>query len=872
MKKLLIILLCIPVFGLRLQAQEDDPYDQRGAQFAAQGTDFWVCFPRTVDGHSANTSLLYVVSERDCDVTVTNEWLGYTHTEHIARRRMCGPDTNYINIPFAFSRICDTMEYAYPLVYDYQYTGQECDKVQPKGFHVTSTDTISLFIVVHSAGLSGGCNVLPTEMLRDEYVIQTYPISRESIPLELPSPLVYFSPYIATVDIVAVDDSTVVDIVLSDWDWMNRHPGDTITVMLPKGMLFHFAVGEVREKYYPLFEPYYRYYDTYTVSPDVGHYSFRHHYSYHIPRHAFDSSLIEVDTFYVDLSGTRIKARDCKRIAVFESGGFNHVPNSFIALADDSVPCGFADMLLEQSVPVRYTGKEFIVPNIDNSDTEYIRFTALQDSTLITIFDAAHPLTPPCSLWINAYKTDWFELHPGEGPFYITASEKILTRVHLMAGLPGHVNMIGTSMGGDPAFFAFTPVEWWHNGQVNYGTLANVDENHNVQRRWYSLYIFTRTDDVSSIYLDDYAIGADFQPIPGTPYSHAHYDFNSSFNSPGTHHIRSNRGKPFMAFMASDGGHEQMVYNLPHVQPGKTYLLVDGVPSDSLSADSIRCLYDPVTFYSWDERPADSVIWIFGDGDTVAYSHLDTGFVQPQVHTYQDTGRYLVKCIFTYDYEGCFTRKPDTLTAPLWFHNHYDSAFSVLLCEGNYIFRGHEFDHTDTFYYTTYWTESGCDTLWQIDLVTCPHCSWDSDTISTEDLPWLYNGQTFYSEVHNDLVYIDIDDECDSIIHYTLIVIPNWGDPTFDSIFISVPNVITPTLETNNRFSIFCSGQIRKAEVMLFNRFGTKVAEFDGLTGYWDGTSQGRICHQGTYVYLIRYVDNRDSGWKILKGTVTLLY
>ena len=242
------------------------------------------------------------------------------------------------------------------------------------------------------------------------------------------------------------------------------------------------------------------------------------------------------------------------------------------------------------------------------------------------------------------------------------------------------------------------------------------------------------------------------------------------------------------------------------------------------------------------------------------------------MHTYQDTGKYRVMCVFTYEYDSCFTLKPDTLWAPIWIHNHYDSAFSVHLCEGSYTFRNHLLEYTDTYYITTYWTPSGCDTLFTIDFSTCPHCSWDYDTVSPLDMPWQYNGYTFGSEVHDEPVHIPIGDDCDSVIYYTLIVIPHWGEPPLDSVFILAPNVITPNMPGNNRFSLYCSHHILQAEVSVYNRMGTKVAQFDGLTGSWDGTSQGRTCHQGAYVYYIRYIDTNDTNWKTLKGTVTLIY
>ena len=842
--RLFILLVCL-LLSVSLRGQQNDPYDQRGVQFATQGTDFWVCFPRTFLGTSANMARLYVVSERDCDVTVTNPLLDYQQTVHIMRREMCGPDTNFIEIPFSVSYICDTIDYSFPTEYDKPYVGRTADHPQARGFHVTSTDTISLFLWVRSWGTSGACNVFPTELLRDEYVVQTPPLQRQP-------DYDYVTPLGATVDIVAIEDNTVVDIVLSDWDWLNRHPGDTITVTLQRGELYHFAGGEVREKYYPWFAPYWRPDTLPLSSPRVRN-------RMTVGGHSFSTFPFTIDTFMVDLSGTRIKARDCKRIAVFEGGGASYIPER----------TGTGDMLLEQSLPTKFAGTEFLVPNLDFSDTDFVRITGLHDGTRVTVYRGAQPGNNTRTLTVDAYKTEWFAILRDDGPLYITPSEPAIVKTYLMRSYQQYVQDL---LGGDPSFYAVTPVEWWHNGQINFGTITDVDAQHNRQIRRPSLYVFTRTEDVASIWSDSYSLENDFTPIINTPYSCAFFDYRSRYVSQGTHRIYSTTGAEFMAVMASAGEAEQISFNLPHVQPGNTFLLVNDIPSDSLKEDSIWCMYDPITFHAWDERPADSMFWDFGDGTTFAFSHLDNGFQAPQTHRYQDTGKYRVMCVFTYEYDSCFTIPPDTLWAPIWIHNHYDSAFSVHLCEGTFTFRGHLLDYTDTHYITTYWTPSGCDTLWQIDFVTCPHCSWDYDTIAPSQLPWEYNGYTFGGTVHDEPLSIDIGDDCDSIIFYTLIVVPHWGEPPIDSVFILAPNVITPLMETNNRFALSCSHHILKAEVSIFNRMGTRVAQFDGLTGSWDGTSDGRPCHQGAYVYFVRYIDTKDNSWKTIKGTVTLVY
>ena len=430
MKRYTLILTALLILHLSpyvLQAQSD-PYDQRGVQFATQGTDFWVCFPRTRWGSSANMARLYVVAERDCDVTVEGPLLGYSQTYHIMRRQMCGPDTNYIEVPYAISHILDTIPYLHPPVYDYDYTFCGGNQPQPKGFHVTSTDTISLFLWVHASGSGDACNVLPTEMLRDDYVIQ--------LPIAFHEEDCRRVQQDATFDIVATQDSTVIDIVLTDWDWVNRHPGDSVSVTLNRGEVYHMATGEVREKYYPMFEPYWD--PIYPCGYDPA-YSFVRR-----PHHRFAGGTLLMDTFQVDLTGTRIRSHDCKPIAIFEGGGLVNIPPYY----------GTADFLVEQAVPVRYEGKEFLIPNVGNSDTDYIRITGLHDNTTISIRDGSRYSNALRALTVDAYQTEWYCIQPGEGPFSITTSQPAIVKCYLMGGQPRILDLPG----GDPAFYTVKPV------------------------------------------------------------------------------------------------------------------------------------------------------------------------------------------------------------------------------------------------------------------------------------------------------------------------------------------------------------------------------------------------------------------------------
>ena len=779
MRKWLIVL-----FLLLTQVSEGQPlYEHRGVQYATHGTDFWFCLPRTLFGNTRNCACVYIMAEHDCTVTIRNDILDYTYTKQITNCHTINTrlDTlNFIELPWEFVCFADTL-----------ITGAPADRQtaalpQIKGFHITSTDTICVFVFPCSRGQFDVTNLLPTEMLRDEYVVQMISDNKKK----------------GMFEIVATEDSTVVDITLSGRDWMGRPKDSVVTVMLNRGMIFH------------------------------------------------DMACIngcDDDSSMSGLSGTRIKARDNKRIAVFQGNQRYGI-----------------DILFEQAMPIRYAGMEFLVPKVSVGP---VQFTGLVDGTTITIMDPSDPSLPTTTLTLNALQSQSHAVDAYEGPIYVTSNHPILTSLYSVV---------------------VVPVEWWHNGPINSSEVFWVDNNNNGWSHHHYVHLFTRTADVGGMYFNRYPIDTMFHPIAGTPYSHAVVvgDVTSLMSRRVAQRIENRLGGAFWVMSeASDlspNVYELALYNYSHLQPGKNYLEANGMPADQWPQDSIWCMYDPIQFHGWVERPADSIFWDFGDGTEARYRYEDGQWV---THTYADTGRFEVKRIIQYmdealdtiwGYVGCksaFTRPSDTMYAHIWVHNHYDSAFAVTVCEGPFTFRGHVLETTDTHYVTTYWTESGCDTLWQIDLVTCPHCSFHSDTISDEQLPWVFNGVSFAHETRHYPIYIDIGDECDSVIDYYLIVIPHWNDPPLDTIFILAPNVVTPNgdIEANRTFRLFCSKDIEVADVYVFDRMGRQLAHFDGLTEEWDCTYDGKPLPQGAYVYRVRYIDGSNRNWKTKAGIFTII-
>lgn len=843
------IRLCLLLAALLTSciAEAQDYADHRNELFATQGTDFWVCFPQAFENNPASVhNDLMFVSENDCDVTVANERTGWRQTYRIVgynspTRR--ADTTNLIELPWSLVKYVDTINPdLYHGTYDEDMSNQPGWRPQNKAFHITSTDTIAVFQILHEMDHMDVVNVMPTELLRDEYVVQAFPTDEDE--------------HGQMVDIIATEDNTVVDIVFTDWDWLNRHPGDTFTVTLQRGQLYHFANGRMSDKFHG---------QNYPQSSTIR-------------TNAFSPRSVVVKTTSMDLSGTRITARDGKRISVYEStqsrylGVIEVYSNIFLIHPDTNT------VTIEQDKPVRYAGKEFFITKPQDSTYSMLRFAGLADGTSIVIMDLGRTRDFTRTLTVDENGTTWFELAKNDGPIWITTSQPVMVKMYSL-----HDNALLHERGfGILEYYPLhqrtvIPVEWWHSGSALYYPCHWDDSERNRHTRYYDLHILARTEDAPNLNIDYHTAGSILQPVSGVPFSSGIIPTTTAqvdFQSVGVHYMDFAPRGFYTAYETVSA-----LFDVAHKQVGGDWLFINGRAANRHPEDSLWCMLDTVYFSSLHERPADSVTWDFGDGTVLHYAYEDSAWMQ-QPHRYQDTGYFTVRRIVTYrdeGSEGCisckssFTRKPDTLTTTLRVRYHFDTSIVVRQCEGYYTFHQTEYTTSGIYEDTTYWTESGCDTLWHLDLVTCPHCSEVLDTINPAQLPWNFNGISFNSEYSAYPIYIDIGEECDSIIYYYLTVRAGWGEPKPDSVFVLVPNVFTPSRESNNRFKVIGNEYIEQLEVFIFDRQGQLITHFDGLTEDWDGTHNGEPCKSGTYVYRLRYIDVNIRNWQTRNGTVTLI-
>ncbi len=122
-----------------------------------EGTDFWATFMTNSGAYSADVNdldlYLYVTSRQNATVVIQNP----NYPNRRITETITAGGQKQIKIPTALAYLTDN------------------DIVSRKGIHITSDNPVSVYATSHhNSGKYDGTNILPTEALMGEYVVQTY--------------------------------------------------------------------------------------------------------------------------------------------------------------------------------------------------------------------------------------------------------------------------------------------------------------------------------------------------------------------------------------------------------------------------------------------------------------------------------------------------------------------------------------------------------------------------------------------------------------------------------------------------------------------------------------------------------------------------
>ncbi len=81
--------------------------------------------------------------------------------------------------------------------------------------------------------------------------------------------------------------------------------------------------------------------------------------------------------------------------------------------------------------------------------------------------------------------------------------------------------------------------------------------------------------------------------------------------------------------------------------------------------------------------------------------------------------------------------------------------------------------------------------------------------------------------------------------------------------------MFSPNNDGKNDFYFVTGTGIKSFHCDIFNRWGQKIYEWDGLNGFWDGKTKTGVATDGTYYYNID-CSLKDSNFKTFHGFITL--
>lgn len=362
----------------------------------------------------------------------------------------------------------------------------------------------------------------------------------------------------------------------------------------------------------------------------------------------------------LDLSGTHVWTTDCnKPIAVFTGHECTYVPRDY-----DS-----GDHIFEQSIPIDYWGRHFIVTSSMGRRHDLLRVTALTDNTTFTFADTT------CTL--QARQTAEIDILSDSLPAAYLESDK---PVSVFLYLTGQQYGSHIAQMGDPSMLVVHPIEQQLR-QIAFSTFVSTYSTYHYAN------ITVESSSVGSVALDG-ALIADtaFLPVPG----HPEYAYARLSITPGSHTLSSSHGG-FNAHLYGIGQAESYSYALgAALDPANPLAWVNDIPSVDLDSTNNRfCPGDTLHFRAMMvNEDSTQIVWHLGNGQTSSETEIDMVYTTP--------GDYQVRVVFTTT-AGCRGIQQDTLTLPIHIQQLQHSVCDTMVCGDSCLWRGQTYTAVGTY-------------------------------------------------------------------------------------------------------------------------------------------------------------------------------
>ena len=563
----------------------------------------------------------------------------------------------------------------------------EYGQVLSKGLHVTADDTVSVYCANIAEVSFDASYVLPTPALGDDYIIQTYDQSNG------PSGNYYNYCTSAFVIVAAEAGQTTIDITPSTTTYDGHSPGTEYTITLQQG-------------------------EAYQVRSTIGD----------------------------DLSGTRVTARDCKKIAVFNGNNLTQVPQG----GNDS------DCIFEQAMPLTAWGKKFVVTaSLGRQLNDYVKITSAFDNN--EILKNGEPFTV-----LGAGESITYELRQADRSCFIEASASCAVYLYNHSA-DGYAGVAGD---GAPSMVWIAPIEQ-RIDEITFSTF-NYESEYNTHIDDHYVNIIVSAEDINNVYLDNRLLPAgDFEAIPGTDA----YRFIRRGVEHGSHHLSCSNG--FNAHVYGFGHAKGYAYlvgsNAANLSTSLTLNNETVLPDEDFS----YCVDEPITFHVDVNLPNYDLVWDFGDGTTSTQN--------PVTHTYNERRVYNVSMAITTDSGGCTGASGDTTHFTIDATQRYIIEHESI-CEGE-LYSGHGFNNIHILNDTILTRlqdnpmHPECKDSLLVFVAAHPayHIPYDHESRCWQGQPGVYDEHGFsfvydHAGTYDRTLYLQTIDGCDSIITLHLTV------------------------------------------------------------------------------------------------------
>lgn len=211
---------------------------------------------------------------------------------------------------------------------------------------------------------------------------------------------------------------------------------------------------------------------------------------------------------------------------------------------------------------------------------------------------------------------------------------------------------------------------------------------------------------------------------------------------------------------------------------------------------------------------------------TITYNFGDSniGNTNNPNHCYNASGNYTVTATCT-NTLGCSS----TYTLPTAIQVNSNPIANFTIEEGSVVSVGSPVNLTNTSLNST-------ASLWDL-------CNGNSSLLTNVTTSYADTGSCCITLIASNGTCTNTTTKCISIIN----------QPT-----ITIPNVFTPNGDTKNDLFKINSVGMKSLTCSIYDRWGLKLYEWDGLNGYWDGNTKNGNAPSGTYFYIINYIDKKD--------------